>query len=151
MIRNKYDIMTEISPRIKEMRETLGFTHEKMAGHLGVQRPSYGKYEHGEAFPGPGALYKLLNTFNVSLNWLIGNKGPKFYKEETKQANREASMTGDLNRLKTLLESAEIKELLTHIQRIPLLRYKVLAFFQEFKIQYRDLVDSAMKDSPAVD
>ena len=63
-------------------------------------------------------------------------------------------VAGEFNKLypgvKILLESAEIKELLTHIRRIPLLRYEVLGLFQKFKLQYKDLVESAMKDTPGV-
>ena len=38
----------------------------------------------------------------------------------------------------------DVRDLLVHMERIPLLRYKVLSFLQKFKLEYKDLVESAM-------
>jgi len=137
MVRQSVEVKKGIGARIKKMRKALNFSQEKMSAHFGVVRPSYIKYERGEVFPGPGALYDLLTNFNISLNWLIGNKGSMYYKEEAQPV--------DPTGLQTVMASEEVRELLQHMERIPLLRHEVLSFFYKFKLDYKDLVDSSIK------
>lgn len=139
MVRENVELKKKIGTRIKKIRKAMNFSQEKMSGHFGVVRPSYIKYERGQVFPGPGALYGLLTNFNISLNWLIGNKGSMYYKEEAQPV--------DPTGLQTVIASEEVKELLQHMERIPLLRHEVLSFFYKFKLDYKNLVESSMKDT----
>ena len=41
----------------------------------------------------------------------------------------------------------EVKELLEHMEHVPLLRHEVLSFFYKFKLENRELVETAMKGS----
>jgi len=34
-----------------------------------------------------------------------------------------------------------------HMERIPLLRHEILSFFYKFKLDYKDLLESSMKDT----
>lgn len=107
-----------------------------MAARLEVERVSYTKYESGKALPGHYRLNILARHFDVSLDWLIANKGPMFYKGK-ENAEEE---TGEF--------SAEMKDLFDHMSRIPLLRHEVLSCFHKFKLEYKDLVASSSNDTP---
>ena len=39
----------------------------------------------------------------------------------------------------------DVKELLEHMEHIPLLRHEVLAFFYRFKEEYKEMVETTMK------
>ena len=125
-------LVKEISLRIRKMRETLRSSPDSMAAHMGVARSSYNKYEYGEAFPGPIGLNALVNNFDISLDWLVANKGPMFYKGKAQMAEDEnmAAVMGD------------VKDLLAHMERIPLLRYEVLTVFHRFKLEHKELLET---------
>jgi transcriptional regulator with XRE-family HTH domain len=126
----------EMSLRFKQMREALKFSQDKMAVHLGLVRASYTKYENGFTLPGLPTLSEFGANFGISLDWLVLNKGPMFFNEKT------------LPEKKPELEDVmdDVKELLEYMKRIPLLRYEVLSFFQKFKLEYKELVESSEKE-----
>jgi transcriptional regulator with XRE-family HTH domain len=126
---NSEELKTEISLRIKKMREALKCSQEKMAAHLGIKRASYTKYECRRAIPTVTSLNVLAAYFDVSLDWLVANKGPMFYKGKMR-----AEDTGEF--------MGEVKELFDLMSRIPLLRHEVLSCFHKFKLDYKDLVES---------
>ncbi|NIM11540.1 MAG: helix-turn-helix domain-containing protein [Candidatus Aminicenantes bacterium] len=126
----------EMSLRFKQMREALEYSQEKMAAHLGVVRPSYTKYESGFALPSLPTLRVLAASFDVSLDWLVANKGPMFFNEKAVPEKKSD--------LENVMD--DVKELLESMERIPLLRYEVLSFFQKFKLEYKELVESSEKE-----
>ena len=131
---NRKEIRKETSIRFKKMREALKSSQGELSAHLGVGRAGYAKYERGDTFPPLESLMVLTKTFDVSLDWLIAGKGPMLYKEKMKPEK--------ITELEDVMK--DVKDLLVHMERIPLLRYKVLSFFQEFKLEYKELVESAM-------
>jgi transcriptional regulator with XRE-family HTH domain len=120
-----------------------------MGSYLGVARPSYDRYERGDVFPGPKALTVLSNTFKVSLDWLIANKGSMRYSEKvepTENLQQPEEIAQPQEKTGPDVVSADVKELLAHMERIPLLRYEVLTMFHKFKLKNKDLVESSIGD-----
>lgn len=66
--------------------------------------------------------------------WLVANKGPMFYSQKAR-AEAGPELANVMN---------EVKELLAHMEQIPLLRFEILSFFHKFKLEYKDVVASAM-------
>ena len=149
---NRAQIVKETGLRLRTIRKSLKYTQEKMGSYLGVARPSYDKYERGEVFPGPKALTVLSNTFKVSLDWLIANKGSMRYSEKvepeepTENLRQPEEIAHPQEKTGPDVVSADVKELLVHMERIPLLRYEVLTMFHKFKLKNKDLVESSIKD-----
>jgi len=119
-----------ISGKFKYVREMLRISANTMAARMGVSRSSYDKYEYGGAFPSTLGLKVLANDFNISLDWLIAEKGPMIYKEKT---GLTATMS-DVN--------SDVKSLLADMERIPLLRYEVLTLYHKFILEHKDLMPS---------
>jgi transcriptional regulator with XRE-family HTH domain len=117
-----------ISGKFKNVREMLRISPDNMAARMGVTRSSYNKYEYGGAFPSPIGLKTLANDFDISLDWLIADKGPVIYKEKT-------GLTADMADVKN-----DVKSLLADMERIPLLRYEVLAHYHKFILEHKDLL-----------
>lgn len=129
--------LNAIGLRFKHLREELKVPRDRMAGQLGTSLSNYYKYEYGEVFPGLNVLTSLAVNLNVSLDWLIANKGPMFYDEKTKLQENAA-----FERVK-----GEVGEILAHMQQIPLLRYEILSFYHKFKLDHKDLLESPAKDT----
>lgn len=72
----------ESGNRLKELRESLGYSVEEFAKALGIHRSSIYRYEgtnKKEARELPISLAILLTQkFNISLDWLVGNSDEKF-------------------------------------------------------------------------
>ncbi len=132
---DKKTLMRHISQKLRTIREPLRYSQREMADRLGIYRASYSRHESGETMPMVTTLYKLGDIFNISLDWLIQDKGPMYYKEKT-EPNGEIS--------KELRK--DVNELLEHMDKISLLRYEVLVLFYKFKEEHKDMVHAAMKE-----
>lgn len=58
--------------RLKEERNSLGLTQRDMALRLGITQPSYIRYENGTSEPSLENLVKMADTFDVSVDYLLG-------------------------------------------------------------------------------
>jgi len=81
---NRKKVLQDIALRLKKIRETLGFSAVDMTKRIGTYRTNYYKYESAASFPHFTVLARLGNNLGVSLDWLILDKGPMFYKENRK-------------------------------------------------------------------
>lgn len=63
--------------RLKELRQEYKITQKGMAHILGVSRPTVTKYESGERQPEPKVMAKLLDYFDVSLDYLFERSAMK--------------------------------------------------------------------------
>ncbi|MEA1959290.1 MAG: helix-turn-helix domain-containing protein, partial [Chloroflexota bacterium] len=66
--------MVTIGQRIKEMRIKTAISQQKLAGMLGVSRPTITQIESGERKVSSDELIKLAEIFNSSIDYLIGLK-----------------------------------------------------------------------------
>lgn len=124
-------LMRELGQRFRRLRKELGFSQGEFARLLGIGETGYAKYENGETFPRVPLLQGIGAAYDVSLDWLILDRGTMFRKE------KGGSVQGSPDEIRLLLE---------HMEHIPLLRYGVLHYFHQFKQDNKDLVESSMKD-----
>lgn len=141
------EIVVAISKRLKQIRESLNYNRRRMAMAMGSSESSYYKNEQALTSPDLKYYYSLAHKFNISLDWLIMGRGEMIYNEplhepeiiDVPEPETEADLMADGLR-------QDVKELLEHMEHIPMLRYEVLSMFQHFKTDHRELVDEAMKD-----
>jgi len=126
-------LLQETASRIRELRESLKYTPEKMAAHLEISYSAYLKYEYGNTFPRPYTLALMAEAFAVSLDWLITGKGPMFYKDKSQPG--EKTVMGP--------EWDDVKELIDYMERLPVLRYEMLTHFHMFKLKNKELLEPA--------
>lgn len=127
-------LIAEIGSKVKKTREMLKISPDNLAARMGVSRSSYNKYEYGLAFPNPAGLKMLAVDLDISLDWLIANKGPTNYKEKKEMTSGMAAVSGEVN------------SLLAAMERIPLLRYEVLTLFHKFILEHKDLMNETAKE-----
>ena len=58
--------------RLRAARIARKYTQQSMADILTISLNSYQKYEQGERNPSFDILVKIADTFNVSIDWLLG-------------------------------------------------------------------------------
>ena len=72
----------EMANRIKNRRETLGFTQESFCETIGLSASSYTKIENAFQRPALDTLIKIAQHLNLSLDYIVfGNSEPKNFLE----------------------------------------------------------------------
>lgn len=135
------ELLIEVAQRFRKVRETLGLSPANMVGNLKTHRITYYKYESARTLPQFSILARLGKNLGISMDWLILNKGPMFYKEKDNENKAAADPLAALPQ--------DIKELVEHMQRIPMLKYETLLSFHHFKENHKDMVESAFKEKMA--
>lgn len=64
--------------RLKELREDSGMKQEDLGDILGVSRQTISGYENETSEPSISNLIKISDTFNVSLDYLLGRTKDKY-------------------------------------------------------------------------
>lgn len=137
--------------RLKEIRNKLSLTQEKMAVQMGVSYSSYIKYERGMRFPSLPGLRKLALESDVSMDWLIFGKGPMFYsgkrlnaeldqlQEQLEQTRLyietlKAEHQNELeNQAQQMALEPELQELIDGMKQDDVLYHEILATFSRLK------------------
>ncbi len=65
--------LKQLGKRIKQMRQSLGFSQAELAGLLGIQRQSFGQVEKGERGLDSLELVRLAEVFSVSTDELLSD------------------------------------------------------------------------------
>ncbi|MCX6583272.1 MAG: hypothetical protein NT166_24105 [Candidatus Aminicenantes bacterium] len=122
-------LLRNIGQKLKDIRNSLKLEGFTMADRIGAYRTSYRHYEMGDTAPQLTCLYHLAHTDNISLDWLIVDRGPKFYKDkETIPEPPKETET-----LPAIAHEKDVKELLEHMDQDSLLRHEILLMFYKYK------------------
>jgi transcriptional regulator with XRE-family HTH domain len=78
----KKQLLHQIGVRLEKLRQSLNFSTDEMAIHLNMTRNGYNKNERGMHLPQLTTLLNLSKNFDVSMDWLLFDKGPVHYKEK---------------------------------------------------------------------
>ncbi len=123
--------MKNVGWRLREIRNRLNMSQEEFGQVLGLKRSSLGRHERDECFPTGKMLSILVNKYNISMDYLLCNRGSLFYKE------REG---------KNIMDE-EIKEMLGLMSKVPLIRHSVMSYYQRFKLENQDLIEKELSEN----
>ena len=78
---------------LKNARKDAGLTQQQAADSLGIERPSYARYETGDRQPDIDMLIMISKLFNVTTDYLLGlTNDPQFEQPATIAARPTAGM-----------------------------------------------------------
>ncbi|WP_339289177.1 helix-turn-helix transcriptional regulator [Paenibacillus sp. FSL E2-0201] len=100
-----------ISERIKKLRVQNGFTQSQLGDAIGVSKVSVSGYESGKRVPDLSTLIRLADTFEVSVDFLLGRED-KAYLEDLLKDERPPYIFFGQNKLEeiTTEEAQRLKE-----------------------------------------
>jgi len=64
--------MEAVAKRIKDLRESVNLSQNKMAKELGISQSALNRYEHDETSVPDDVLFKYAEFFDVSLDYIFG-------------------------------------------------------------------------------
>jgi transcriptional regulator with XRE-family HTH domain len=114
----------DIGKRLKEIREALNHTLDRMSVDSGISRSYLAEFERGAKLPNSKYLIYLFKRHNVNLHYILGGKGERF-----NPPDKERMLYYNFGKFEE-----EIKELLYYITNVPHALYAVLGFFAEYKV-----------------
>jgi transcriptional regulator with XRE-family HTH domain len=119
------NMIKDIGNRIKGLRNECGLKQQEMAEYLGIGRSNYSRIETGDVLPTLKILLKLIDNFNISINWLL---------------------TGASSRFSDLDEYGEdIREMLDDMQKDKALKHSILCSYFTIKQKAGTLRDAGTK------
>lgn len=75
--------------KLKEIREYLSVTQEKMAEFMLLSKRTYISYERDENNPPYSMLVHLCQNYKINLNWFIADVGKMFNEQQPSVSNDE--------------------------------------------------------------
>jgi transcriptional regulator with XRE-family HTH domain len=147
MSRPKNLALKDIKSRIIAIRKERNLTAPQMAAELNVGNNNYNKYERGLYLPSLKTLAILTEKFDISMDWLIYNKGAMHFStiekalrenEQLKQDLEEASAREEVSgraeaQDAEIVTDPEIKELIRYLEDNPLFKHQLLIYFHRHK------------------
>ncbi len=79
---NHHTIPNRLSHRIRIIRKTANKKPRQVAREIGVTRETYNRYETGKLIPSLRILKKFALVYQISLDWLLLNRGKMKYEEK---------------------------------------------------------------------
>lgn len=141
MSRPKNLALKDIKSRIIAIRKERNLTAPQMAAELNIGSNSYNKYERGVFFPSLKTLTILTEKFDISMDWLIYNKGAMHFStiekalrenKQLKQGLEESSARAGAQDAE-IVTDPEIKELIRYLEDNPLFKYQLMIYFHRHK------------------
>jgi len=122
------NIVAETGRRLKQLRKHFNYSLDEMARKLDLSKSGYFKNEGGFTFPGLKTLDRLQRSYDISMDWLLFNKGSMNY---TKKPSAQLS-EGErgLSALRNV--SPEVLGLVESMEQDPLLRAEMLVHFYKY-------------------
>jgi transcriptional regulator with XRE-family HTH domain len=143
-----------IASRLKLLRSKLGYTQAEMGGRIGVSAGGYRKYEVGQRLPALPVQHRLVKEFDLSMDWLLFNKGPMYNKDKSpdteierrtlqlkqqleqaqlRRQDMEAAHKKELEDLSARFHlPPELQELIDYMKKDDVLYHEILAYFKRF-------------------
>ncbi|MCP5050792.1 MAG: helix-turn-helix transcriptional regulator [bacterium] len=86
---NRDSLNRQVGRRLRQLRKQFNRSLDEMAKKMGVSKSAYYKNEGGLHIPDWKTLNLLQSEYNISLDWLIFNKGPRNFQTKLKVGEYE--------------------------------------------------------------
>ena len=96
-----------MNERIKQLRQSLGFTQDEFGSRLGITKASISKIENGANSASEQTLRSMVREFGASYLWLTTGAGPMFENGEEAAVHvmNDRVMAGEDEHVKNLFKS----------------------------------------------
>ncbi|MCP5105093.1 MAG: hypothetical protein GY950_17020 [bacterium] len=108
-----------IGARMAIVRKQLNYTRHEMGAILGMRHSGYYKNEAGETFPSANTLFWFQKEYDISMDWLLFNKGPMRFKQKPSPGPKD--------------QFPELQELIGDMEQDTLLMHEILAYYLKYK------------------
>jgi transcriptional regulator with XRE-family HTH domain len=124
--------------KLLQLRKHFDYTQEKMAATMKITLSSYKKNELGQHLMSTPGLMALHHRLGISLEWFLFNRGEMFWKtKETVSVEKQVLDPFTL----------ELNEMISLMKGIPIIHHRVMLYFQELKLEHKDLIREYLREA----
>lgn len=131
-VRNK--LLKDIAGRLIDIRKHFNQSIPEMAKILEMDASTYRKHEYGISWARIETLSLLQKKFDISMDWLLFNKGAMFFKsksEEIKKIDQEKKKIEEFE--KSFPTMNELKLLFDDMKEDPVLQHNLMLKYYDYK------------------
>lgn len=121
--------------RIRLIREHLKITQKEFAEKMGYAGSMFCNIESEQNNPGYGVLLSMAETYNINPNFVLLGKGEMFLREEEFRFD-DLDFDG---------QKGEVISLLEYLDKSPLVRMCVTAYFRKFLLSNETIINKDIK------
>jgi len=129
----------ELGLRLAMVRKKLKLSQRRFAAACGISHTYLCELEKGQHQPGYDFLERVINKFKVEFHYLSSGEGPMF---QSAPAPAKKEITPGLA---DSPDSGEVEKMLWYMERIPVLKYAVLEFFNKYLYKNKGMIEAALK------
>lgn len=126
---------TQIGRRFKAFRNHLDLTQSELASSLGINQSTVAGIEKGKFQPSLSIIINLMEIHHLSSDWLLTGRGGMV-------AETIEELTGNVDYSGF---KEEIKDLLCHMERVPMVRDFILESFVVFKLRHKKKIRECLE------
>lgn len=125
----------EIGERFRQAREYTGLKQKELAGIFDMNQSNIARIEKGLVSPNMSILNYLRRQHDINLNWLLTGRGEMVLKD--KEEGKKGPDFGEYE--------IEVNDLLYHLEHVPEMRYPVLKYFVDYKLDHKREIHDIIK------
>ena len=126
--------LSEFGQRVRNIRKQLRISQKELAQHLNISNTYLSEIEAGRFKPGFHFFGNLVTKFNVNIKYLITGQGDSFINTETTRKHDYGEY------------SERIQEMLKDFEQVPMVKYAMLEFYENYKITKKAIIEAARKE-----
>jgi len=133
-MKKKYDLnLKEIGNRLKQTRDSIGMTLEKMHQATGFSTSLISAAENGQKKPSAIYLFALLKLFDVNLNYIFSGQGDMFL--TVPPGKKEKAGFDDT-----------YQEMLYMLDKVPIVKYALMSEYLIFKTNHTETINKFIEE-----
>jgi len=134
-MKKKYNFnLEEMGKRLKQVRNNLNLTIEKMHEITGFSRSLISEAENGIKKPSAIYLFELLYRFNADINYIFSGKGEMFLAHRVGDEDEPVERKDDLD------------EMLYLIEHVDMVKYGMLSYFINYKTLNKNTINKLLEE-----
>lgn len=148
---NREQLLGQVGRRLKKLRKQTGVSLIDMGKKLELSQSGYSKNENGMTFPKLKTMYRLQVNFDISMDWLLFDRGPVHLSEREPKPEPRVEVVDKKRTIDLDDVSPDIGELLEYMARDRLLKHEVLSYFYKYKEKREGRISPEPPSTPTDD
>lgn len=140
----KSEIVRALGLRLREIRRQMAMKQKDFAAAMGVSPTYLSDIEAGRTGPGFYFFYRSTKHLDINPLYLLHGKKPVFIKEMAEKKEEESRPEPE--RWDFGENKARVEEMLSYIERSPLVKFDILSYFSELIIEKQEIIASDIRN-----
>lgn len=136
----KEQIARALGQRIRNIRRQMAISQKDFAAKMGISSTYLSDVEAGRTGPGFYFFYQVTKFLEINPLYLLHGKEPVFIREAEEKETQESRPEPEQWNFGE--NTRQVKEMLSYIERSPLVKFSILGYFSELILEKKDIIEA---------